>query len=185
VSDNRTITLASGFFGSAGALLLIVFTIGLYRYVRVDGSGYAAMGATLSTLGFFVLTILLATSTISGLNLARLYDNASIPDKATVVTIATAVSGISPSGLFEIDTTLRGIGLAVLGAAMVRTANFGSRYGWVTIFAGTLYLPLEFGGLLLSFSSLFIVANLMFFPWVAILGWKLVSVSRKARSEVS
>ena len=64
-----------------------------------------------------------------------------------------------------------------MGAGMIGSTSFGRRYGWVTVLVGLLYIPLDFGGAL--FDPLFFVANIMFFPWLAVLGVKLMAISRK------
>ncbi len=178
VAQNRTAESIGGFFGVGSALLLIPFTVMLYRSVRSDDSGYAQIGVVLGVLGFFVLALLVATSVTSGLSLAALYTEASPAGRGTIVTIASAVSGLSPGGLFGIDSILRATGLAALGVAMLKSPNFGVRYGRLTVLVGVLYIPLDFGGVL--FDPLFIIANIMFFPWLAVLGWKLISLSSKA-----
>lgn len=177
VADNRTAALVGGYFGVGSALLMIVFLVMLYRSARGTGSGIAHVGAVLGILGFFVLGLLIATSVSSGTNLAMLYSNASPANKSTIVAIAKAVSGVTPGGLFGMDTFLRALGVAALGAAMMRSANFGRRYGGLTVLVGLVYIPLDVGGIL--FDPLFIVANLVFFVWLAVLGGKLISLSRK------
>ena len=178
VADNRVAALTGGFFGAGSGLLMMVFLVVLYRVARDADSGIAQVGVTLGLFGFLVISLLVGTATISGTNLASLYSSASPTDKGAVVTIATAVSGVAPGGLFEIDTVLRAFGVAALGVSMVKSMNFGKRYGWLTVLVGLIYIPLDFGGLL--FDPLFGVANTVFFPWLAVVGAKLLSLSRKS-----
>ncbi len=177
VADNSAAVSEGGFFGVGSGLLLVVFLVVLYREAGGADSGIAQVGFTLGVLGFLVLALLVATSVISGTNLASLYSGASAVDKNTVVTIAKAVSGVAPGGLFEIDTLLRAFGVAALGVGMAKSPSFGKRWGWATATVGLLYIPLDFGGTL--FDPLFVIANLIFFPWLAVLGAKLLNLSRK------
>ena len=164
------------------ALLSIAFILALYRTLRMSNPAFALYGGVVGVIGYITTALGDASTFFAFSPLSDLYQAtaATTESQASFAVLWQAAQGITHT-FFFVGSLCTAMCLFTLGAAMLRSPDFGRRYGGVSIVLGligiggvvaSLFLPGEIG---VQVMGIAVIANLILLP---LFGWKLYRISR-------